>query len=93
MEALHSARTHELETDYRIARKRALEGLTRRQRDVIELLLEGCANKVIARRLGISPSTVKVHVHAAFRALGVNSRLSAVAALRPILYPVRTWRH
>lgn len=60
--------------------------LTERQRQVVELLSEGCANKVIARELGISPSTVKVHVHAAFRALGVHSRIGAVAALRPPRY-------
>jgi DNA-binding NarL/FixJ family response regulator len=57
--------------------------LTERQQQVIRLLSEGHANKVIARRLGIAPSTVKVHVHAAFRALGVHSRLAALAALRP----------
>jgi DNA-binding NarL/FixJ family response regulator len=56
--------------------------LTERQQQVIKLLTEGHANKVIARELGISPSTVKVHVHAAFRALGVHSRLAALAALR-----------
>jgi DNA-binding NarL/FixJ family response regulator len=61
----------------------ALAGLTERQQQVIKLLSEGHANKVIARELGISPSTVKVHVHAAFRALGVHSRLAALAALRP----------
>lgn len=61
----------------------ALSGLTDRQQQVIKLLSEGHANKVIARELGISPSTVKVHVHAAFRALGVHSRLAALAALRP----------
>jgi DNA-binding NarL/FixJ family response regulator len=61
----------------------ALSGLTERQQQVIRLLSEGCANKVIARQLGISPSTVKVHVHAAFRTLGVHSRLAALAALRP----------
>jgi DNA-binding NarL/FixJ family response regulator len=61
----------------------ALAGLTERQQQVVRLLSEGHANKVIARELGISPSTVKVHVHAAFRALGVHSRLAALAALRP----------
>jgi DNA-binding NarL/FixJ family response regulator len=61
----------------------ALAGLTERQQQVIKLLSDGHPNKVIARVLGISPSTVKVHVHAAFRALGVHSRLAAVAALRP----------
>jgi DNA-binding NarL/FixJ family response regulator len=63
-------------------RLQTLNGLTDRQRQVIRLLSEGHANKVIARELGISPSTVKVHVHAAFRALGVHSRLAALAALR-----------
>lgn len=61
----------------------ALAGLTERQQQVIRLLSDGHPNKVIARVLGISPSTVKVHVHAAFRALGVHNRLAAVAALRP----------
>ena len=59
-------------------------GLTGRQQQVLKLLSEGYANKVIARELGISPSTVKVHVQAAFRALGVHSRLAAMAALRPM---------
>jgi DNA-binding NarL/FixJ family response regulator len=65
----------------------ALEGLTERQQQVIRLLSDGHANKVIARQLGISPSTVKVHVHAAFRTMGVHSRLAALAALRPARHP------
>lgn len=64
------------------AKARALVGLTERQRQVTELIMEGHPNKVIARELGISPSTVKVHVHAAFRALGVHSRVGAVVALQ-----------
>lgn len=61
----------------------AMSGLTDRQQQVIALVFAGKSNKVIARKLGISPSTVKVHVHAAFRTLGVHSRLGAMAALRP----------
>lgn len=58
-------------------------GLTRRQRDVIQLLAEGKSNKEIAALLQITEGTVKVHVNAAFRALGVHNRVSAVVALHP----------
>lgn len=64
------------------SKAQAFDGLTERQRQVAELILEGHPNKVIARELGISPCTVKVHVHAAFRALGVHSRVGAVVALQ-----------
>jgi DNA-binding NarL/FixJ family response regulator len=48
-----------------------------RQRDVLRLLAEGQSNKVIARGLGISVSTVKVHLGAVFRALGARNRVEA----------------
>jgi DNA-binding NarL/FixJ family response regulator len=54
--------------------------LTPRQSEIVALLCEGKSNKAIARDLGISPSTVKVHLHAAFRSLGVNNRLGAASA-------------
>lgn len=56
--------------------------LTDRQREVLALLVTGQSNKEIARTLHIAESTVKVHVAAAFRLLGVHNRVGAVAALQ-----------
>src|SRR3546814_13217951 len=42
---------------------------------------KGRSNKEIARALDIAPGTVKVHINAAFRTLGVHNRVSAAAAL------------
>ena len=53
-------------------------GLTPRQADVLELLLKGLPNKLIARELNVSVDTVKDHVAAVLRALGVSSRTQAV---------------
>ncbi|HSI47309.1 MAG TPA: response regulator transcription factor [Ideonella sp.] len=56
-------------------------GLTPRQADVLSMLLQGKPNKDIARRLGLSVETVKDHVQAVLRALGVSSRTQAVLAV------------
>lgn len=56
-------------------------GLTPRQADVLALLLQGLPNKLIARELSLSVETVKDHVAAVLRALGVNSRTQAVLAV------------
>jgi DNA-binding NarL/FixJ family response regulator len=58
----------------------ASESLTPRQRDVLQLLVRGSSNKEIAIALGLSEGTVKVHLAAVFRALGVNSRSAAAVA-------------
>ncbi|MFO1414102.1 MAG: response regulator transcription factor [Burkholderiales bacterium] len=55
-------------------------GLTARQVDVLRLLGRGLPNKLIARELGITEGTVKVHLLAVFRALGVRNRTAAVLA-------------
>lgn len=51
--------------------------LTDREREVLELLADGRSNKEIARRLGISDATVKVHIKNLLRKLNVKSRLEA----------------
>jgi DNA-binding NarL/FixJ family response regulator len=56
-------------------------GLTPRQTDVLALLLKGHANKMIARELSVSVETVKDHVAAVLRALGVSTRTQAVLAV------------
>ncbi len=55
-------------------------GLSPRQLDVLRLLIDGKANKVICRELELSESTVKTHLAAIFRRLDVNSRTQAVVA-------------
>jgi DNA-binding NarL/FixJ family response regulator len=57
--------------------------LTNRQLDVLRLLAKGQSNKVIARDLGLSVSTVKVHLNTVFRALGASNRVEAVVRARP----------
>jgi two-component system nitrate/nitrite response regulator NarL len=51
--------------------------LTPREFEILALLAEGQSNKVIARNLGISDGTVKLHVKSILRKLGVHSRVEA----------------
>ena len=51
--------------------------LTPRENEILALLAEGQSNKVIARNLGISDGTVKLHVKSILRKLGVHSRVEA----------------
>jgi two-component system, NarL family, nitrate/nitrite response regulator NarL len=52
--------------------------LTARERDVVNLVGEGLANKAIAERLSISDNTVRHHLTSIFSKLGVTDRLSLV---------------
>jgi len=54
--------------------------LTPREAQVLACLAQGLSNKAIARRLDISPHTVKFHLESLFRKLGVATRTEAVAA-------------
>lgn len=51
--------------------------LSRRERDVLELVAAGLPNKLIAARLGISEKTVKAHLTRVFERIGVTDRTQA----------------
>ena len=69
-------------------------GLTRRQSEVLALLLKGQSNKLIARALNLSVETIKDHVAAVLRALKVSSRTQAVLAVSEMSNPgaLLRWR-
>ena len=54
--------------------------LTTRQKEVLRLIVEGRTNKEIARALDLSLGTVKIHLTAVFRTMGVSTRAAAAAA-------------
>jgi two-component system, NarL family, response regulator YdfI len=56
------------------------EPLTRREREVLQMLAAGLVNKEIAARLSISDHTVKFHVASILGKLGASTRTEAVAA-------------
>lgn len=58
--------------------------LTPRQRDVLALLQQGQPNKLIARRLGLTEGTVKLHIAALLRALHARNRTEAVVRAREL---------
>jgi len=59
------------------AKKDLVSSLTPREHEILCLVAEGQSNKVIARNLGISDGTVKLHVKAILRKLEVHSRVEA----------------
>jgi len=83
--AILSAARGEAPLDPRVAvavlgrdpRTRALTDLTAREREVLALVSQGLANKVIATRLGISEATVKAHLTRIFRQIGAADRTQA----------------
>ena len=54
---------------------KSIARLTKREREIIELIAEGLKNKEIAERLCISPATVRHHLSAIFAKLEVPDRL------------------
>jgi len=55
----------------------AADNLTAREREVLDLVGQGLANKQIARRLGIAERTVKAHLTNVFQTIGVADRTQA----------------
>lgn len=66
--------------------------LTPRECEILSLLAEGQSNKLIARNLGISDGTVKLHVKAILRKLSIHSRVEAavIAVEQGLRKPVST---
>ena len=59
--------------------KPAFDELTPRQVEILKLLRHGLSNKEIARELDLSPFTVRSHVSALMKNLGVSNRAAASA--------------
>jgi two-component system nitrate/nitrite response regulator NarL len=53
--------------------------LTRRERQIAELVSEGLPNKEIGRRLGLSAGTIRVHLHRVYHKLAINNRTALAA--------------
>ncbi len=60
--------------------RRPAANLTQRETDILELLAEGKSNRDISRSLFLSEKTVKAHLAAIFRKLGVSNRTQAAMA-------------
>jgi len=83
--AIRAAARGEVPLDPRAARAVVLRGavtdplaaMTAREREVLELISTGLANKAIARRLGISEATVKAHLTRIYKQIGVTDRTHA----------------
>ena len=56
---------------------RDISQLTPRERDILKLIAQGLPNKMIARRLDITESTVKVHVKHMLKKMKLKSRVEA----------------
>ncbi len=73
-----------------LARRDRKLDLTKRQLDVLALLVQGKPNKVICRELGLAEGTVKAHTAAIFRALRVSNRTEAGFAVNCLGIQIRS---
>jgi DNA-binding NarL/FixJ family response regulator len=59
-----------------------LADLTEREHEILELIAQGLGNNDIARRLALSPKTVRNHVSNVFGKLGATTRAQAIVTAR-----------
>jgi DNA-binding NarL/FixJ family response regulator len=59
-----------------------IDALSARQREILEFVADGLSNAEIANRLYLSESTIKQHLRAAYKLLGVNNRIEAANLIR-----------
>lgn len=71
---LGNAESLKSETDSRLENR---HGLTERQVEVLDLIAIGKSNQAVAGELGLTTGTIKMHVSAIFKRLGVSSRTEA----------------
>ncbi len=62
----------------------AVELLTQREQEILQLLIDGLSNKEIAQRATVTLSTVKWHVNQIYSRLGVRSRVQAIVRAREL---------
>jgi DNA-binding NarL/FixJ family response regulator len=86
MDAIRSVHAGEAPLDPRAGRvlldrrrhtSRDPSDISQREREVLELVAQGLANKQVGRRLGISERTVKAHLTSVFQRIGVTDRVQA----------------
>lgn len=68
----------------------SLKDLTKRQREVLEMLISGKSNKAMARNLDLSEGTIKFHLSAVFRVLRASNRVEAATSGARLLDHART---
>ncbi|MBN8831779.1 MAG: response regulator transcription factor [Sphingomonadales bacterium] len=73
--------------DELIALRKRLETLSPAQMRVLAALAKGHLNKQIAADLDLTEATIKAHMTAVFRKLGVSNRVQALLAVRPLFDP------